>query len=230
MPRAALSKVSITQLVAELNKRKSKLAEMITQRDALTVQIDELQGLAGAEAPASTASAPAPKAAKRGKKGRRAMGKPLAEYVHAVLAATEEGLNVKEIEAKVRAAGYPTTAKTLYVPIMKVLSKGFKKVERGVYAVAGRAEKKTAAKAEKDPTAKRKKPAKFKMSAEQMILALLKGKSLTSTNINIAWKKAGRAGTASVTLGKMAKAKMLKREPLAKGQKGFAYTATPAPF
>ncbi len=127
MPKAALKNVSLKQLVAELNKRKAKLATLIRQRDSLDAQIKALEGL---DAPAD-----APKTTKGKKASKRATGKPLAEYVHAVLAATERGLTLKEIEAKVLAAGYPTTAESIYKPIMAVLSKGFKKVRRGVYAV-----------------------------------------------------------------------------------------------
>ena len=70
MPRAALSNVSLKQLVAELKKRQAKLASLIKQRDALNEQIEELEGLADAGT-AVAPPAPAPKAAKRREKARK---------------------------------------------------------------------------------------------------------------------------------------------------------------
>jgi hypothetical protein len=45
MPRPAFANVSAAQLVAELQKRKARLANLVKQRDALTSQIEELQSL-----------------------------------------------------------------------------------------------------------------------------------------------------------------------------------------
>jgi hypothetical protein len=75
------------------------------------------------------------------------------------------------------------------------------------------------------PVAKTAKVKKgmFNESASEMILGLLKGgKALSTTAINAAWKKAGRAGTASVTLSHMAKAGKVKREDL-KGTRANNY-------
>jgi len=219
MPRAKLSNVSLKQLMAELKKRQAKLADLVAQRDELTEQIAELEAVAGVEtAPAKRRGRPPGKA---GKKGARAAGKPLVEYVRGALAKVRKGLSVKEIEAKVLAAGYPTKAETIYGPIMKVLATGFKKVERGVYAL-----KKGAAAAVKAAAAPRKAGRKrgvFKETAEQFVLGLAKGGGATSAQVNKKWKAAGRAGTAAVTLSKLTKAGKLKREKLAEG-KGSTYT------
>jgi hypothetical protein len=77
------------------------------------------------------------------------------------------------------------------------------------------------------PVAKRvkgmRKRGSFKETAEQMILGLLSGgKSMTTAEINAAWQKAGRGGSADSTLGKLVKAKQLKRRKLKKG-KGSNY-------
>ncbi len=70
----------------------------------------------------------------------------------------------------------------------------------------------------KAPTIKRRKPGKFKQSADQLILSLLqKRKQTTTTDVNTAWKKDGRAGNANVNLSKLVKAKKIKRTTL-KGQ------------
>jgi chorismate mutase len=78
------------------------------------------------------------------------------------------------------------------------------------------------------PRAKRvkgmRKRGSFKETAEQMILGLLaSGKSMTTAEINAAWEKAGRGGSADSTLGKLVKAKKLKRRKLRKG-KGSNYS------
>ncbi len=77
------------------------------------------------------------------------------------------------------------------------------------------------------PVAKRvkgtRKRGSFKETAAQMILGLLaSGKSMTTAEINAAWQKAGRGGSADSTLGKLVKAKQLKRRKLKKG-KGSNY-------
>jgi DNA-binding transcriptional regulator YiaG len=69
------------------------------------------------------------------------------------------------------------------------------------------------------------KRGRAKQTGGEFILSLLKGrKSLTSKEINVAWKKAGRAGNADNTLSLMAKAKKVKRMKL-KGQRGSVYRA-----
>src|ERR1035437_1673066 len=66
---------------------------------------------------------------------------------------------------------------------------------------------------------------KFKQTGEQSILSLLKGrKALVTSQINQAWKKEGRRGTADVTLGLMVKARKLKRTKV-KGERGSRYSA-----
>jgi chorismate mutase len=157
MPRAALSTVSLKQLVAEIERRKTKLANLVAERDRLAGQIEELQALAGQPPPVA---APAPKAAKPGRKlrAKRATGKPLADYVREALAGSK-GLSLAEIEAKVRKAGYPTKAKKLYGPISKVVATGFNRVGRGIYALLGGAKAAVAAPkpAVAKPAAKAKK-------------------------------------------------------------------------
>ena len=77
----------------------------------------------------------------------------------------------------------------------------------------------------KPAATKRGKRSEFKQSREEFILSLLKGrKSLTSTEINAAWKKSGRAANADNTLSLMVKARKLKRTKM-KGQKGSEYRA-----
>ena len=214
MPRTALSKISIAQVVAELKKRQSKLADLVRQRDALNTQISQLQGLLGTEPTVV-------QIAKRGVKGRgRAGGKSLAQYVHEMLAAVPKGMSIADLEKRILAAGYLTSAKRIYKQVVAVLAKGgFKRIGRGIYVVKAMAK---AGRAAAKPKAGRKRGT-FKQTAEQFILGMLKAKPLSTRDVNAAWKKVGRAGSADVTLGKLVKAGKLKREKLPKGQKGSTY-------
>ncbi len=168
MPKAKLSNVSLLQLLAEVNKRKSKLSAMIAQRDALNAQIAEIESAAGAPAEPEkkagrkpgrkpgkkTKAVSAPKVKAAG--GRR--GKPLAAFVQEALAAAPKGLAVRDIENVVLAAGYVTKGKDLYNPIAAVMSKiGAKKVARGVYALGDKAAA---------PVAKEKKAGKVAAKAK----------------------------------------------------------------
>lgn len=71
----------------------------------------------------------------------------------------------------------------------------------------------------------RRKRGTFGQTAEEMILGLLAGRKVLTTNqLAGAWKKAGRGGSVDNTLSRMAKAKKLKRTPLG-GKKGSEYRA-----
>ena len=70
MPRAKLSNVSLKQLVAELDRRKSRLADLIAQRATIEMEIKELQSIPGAE-PAPAKAAPTLKAKGRRRKRRK---------------------------------------------------------------------------------------------------------------------------------------------------------------
>jgi DNA-binding transcriptional regulator YiaG len=72
---------------------------------------------------------------------------------------------------------------------------------------------------------KPQKRGRVEQTAAEFILSLLKGrKSLTSTEINAAWKKSGRPRNADNTLSLMVKARKLKRTKR-KGQRGSEYRA-----
>jgi hypothetical protein len=235
MPRPKLSVVSTASLQAELQRRLATVGNLIAKRDALDKQIAELQVMAG-QAPAVPQAATEVGKKLGRKPGRRpgrkpkavrATGKPLAEYVKEVLAAAAQGMALKDIEAAVLAAGYPSKAKTLYTPIMKVLPRaGAKKLGRGVYGLRGKPGRKAAKKdaAPAAPAAKTPRKRKtYAQTADQFVLGLVQGKGATTAEINAAWRAARRVGRADNTLNKMSKAGKLKREKLAEG-KGSTYT------
>jgi len=52
---------------------------------------------------------------------------------------------------------------------------------------------------------------KFKLTAEEMIAQLLKGKTMTTGQINKRWTRAGRGGNADNTLSKMTRENQIRR-------------------
>ena len=245
MPRAKLSDVSLKQLVAEIQRRKSRLADLLARReairkaiaehDAINMEIGELESL-GFSADVEQAPAAARRGRPPGRRGRkagalRATGRPLVEYVKQTLAAATKGLSVSEIERRVLESEYPTKAKRLYKQVMAVLAKGgFKKVTRGVYQLAGAARQAGKAAFQAAPAAVTKAPAKakakagrkrgqFKQTAEQLIFGLAKGKGAKTADINKAWTAAGRAGKADVDLSRLVKAGKLKRVKEGRGSR-----------
>jgi hypothetical protein len=238
MPRAALSTVSLKQLVAELERRRGRLVSLLAQREEINKEIATLEALGigpvAEQAPVAAARRGRPPG-KRGRKpgAKRATGKTLAEYVKETLAGATKGLSITEIEQRILSSDYPTKAKRLYKQIMLVLGKGgFKRVERGVYALAGAARQ--AGKAAIDAAVRavattpvkgraRSKRGEFPETGEQFILGLAKGKGKTSTAISEAWAASGRKGTPNVLLSKLSKAGKLHREKLAEGR-GSTYT------
>jgi hypothetical protein len=226
MARPKLSIVSTASLQAELQRRIAKLGDLVAQRDALDKQIAELQGMAGQAAAPKVGKKPGRKPGRK-PKAVRAGSKPLAEYVKEALAAAPKGMGIKDIEAAVFAAKYPTRAKTLYTQVVKVLAKiGAKKVGRGVYSLRGKPGRKPAAKTPASAAPAAKTPRKrrtYDQTADQFVLGLVQGKGATTAAINQAWKAAKRVGRADNTLNKMVKGGKLKREKLAVG-KGSTYT------
>ncbi|MCE9592358.1 MAG: hypothetical protein K8S99_17775 [Planctomycetes bacterium] len=71
---------------------------------------------------------------------------------------------------------------------------------------------------------RRRKRGTFAQTADEFVLGLLKGKKMTSREVNRAWKAAGRAGVSNSTLTKLAKAKKLVRRKT-KGERGGTYSA-----
>lgn len=86
------------------------------------------------QAQPTTAEAPAD--------GKRSAGRPLSStslraYVERVLADKPNGMSVPQILQAVKDAGYESQSKTLDKQIASTLASGFRRVERGVYALPG---------------------------------------------------------------------------------------------
>ena len=134
MPRAKLSNVSLSQLVGELKKRQSKLADMIAQRDALSREITELQGLAAPEAGKAAKPEAVPKKTRRHRRAKNKVG--LADALAGFLKGKKK-VAIGEAMEGVLAAGYKTTSKEFRKVVNKTLltDKRFKKIGRGVFTL-----------------------------------------------------------------------------------------------
>ncbi len=232
MPRMKLSNISSETLKKELDRRVARIGSLKAQRDSLDREITELEGLAG-QAISTPGRKRGPKPGRKrgpkpGRKAKVARGgaKTLRQYMQQVMAGAPDGMSIAAIEKAVIAAGYQTRAESIYNPILKVIRKGeYENVSRGVYALgsasaAKKAAKKAPAPAKVKGAGKRKK---YGQTAEQFVLGLVQGKGDTSSNINKAWKAAGRTGRADNTLNKMLNTDKLKRQKIV-GTKGSMYT------
>jgi hypothetical protein len=223
-----LSKMTIPQLRAEIARRQTgfpklqkKRAQLLKAIGTLDRQIAALGGRV--EKPAKPKGRP-PKAAK----SKASSGKSLVQCIKDLLAGSKGGIRIKDIVVAVQKSGYKSAAKDFYGLVAAVVrGDEFEKLGRGVYKLkTGKVAVKKARKAAKKaaaPKASRKRK-KYAQTAEQFVLGLVKGKGAISSDINKAWKAAGRTGRADNTLNKMLKASKVKRTPL-KGQKGSTYTA-----
>lgn len=130
---------------AVLDRLKSRRQKLQKDLAAVDAQITRLStGGKRRKKAAPKKAAPKRKLAKKaapkrkaavGPRGRRAKDGTLADYITKALAKAPEGLRAKDIDAAVRAAGYPTRSKDLYGQVATTLSdKGrFTKIRRGVY-------------------------------------------------------------------------------------------------
>ncbi len=78
------------------------------------------------------------KAGKTTRQARRATGKPLVEYLRKALGKASKGMRPVDIARSVREAGYKTYSKDFYGIVAAALrdKKNFKRMKRGVYALA----------------------------------------------------------------------------------------------
>ncbi len=78
-------------------------------------------------------------------------------------------------------------------------------------------------KASKKRTTKKKRRT-FSKTADEFVLDLVKGKSMTTAQINAKWKQTGRGATANNILSKLTTARKLKKEKVKDGR-GSSYRA-----
>ncbi len=227
-----LSRMTIPQLRAEIARRQTglpklekKRAQLLKAMGAIDRQIAALGGQVGqpAKPKGKPTKVTTPKAPS---------GKPLVQCIKDVLDRSKAGMRVKNIMVAVQKAGYKTTSKNFYHTVATtVRGDEFKKLGWGIYTLntgnvavkKAKKVRKAGAKKAAAPKASSKRK-KYAQTAEQFVLGLVKGKGAISSDINKAWKAAGRTGRADNTLNKMLKGAKLKRQKI-KGAKGSTYTA-----
>ncbi len=234
-----LSKMTISQLRAEIARRQTVLPKLHKERALLLKAIEtidrQILALAGQAAQPAKRKGGAPRADKA-KASSASSAKSLVQCIRDVLGGSKGGMRVKDIVPAVEKAGYKSAAKDFYnLVAAAVRGDEFTKLSRGIYTVkTGKVVKKVKKVSKKSPKAGYKKAAPSKASrkrkqyaqtAEQFVLGLVKGKGAITSDINKAWQAAGRTGRADNTLNKMLNNSKLKRTPL-KGKKGSTYTTT----
>ena len=134
MPRSRLSTMTIADLRQEIERRQKLLPKLIAQRDALSREIAELQGLAAPEARQAAKSEAAPKKTRKRRRAKNKVG--LADALAGFLKGKAK-VTIGEAMEGVLSAGYKTTSSDFrnVVNNMLLTDKRFKKVTRGVFAL-----------------------------------------------------------------------------------------------
>jgi len=134
MPRTKLSNLSIAQLKQEIARRQKLLPKLIAQRDALSREITELQGLATPEARKAAKPEAAPKKTRRRHRAKNKVG--LADAL-AVFMKGKKKVAIGEAIEGVLAAGYKTKSRDFrgVVNNMLLSDKRFRKVGRGEFTL-----------------------------------------------------------------------------------------------
>ena len=154
MPRTR----TIAEIRTELAAKEKQLAKLKARRSGLAKQLEGVDRQiavvsgGGRRAPRKVAAG----TAARGRKLPKNV-KPLTGYIRDVLAEAKGGMRVKDIMVAVQKAGYKTRSGDFYGLVATAVRDSFRKVSRGVYALA--ASKKPAKKKAKK-RAKRAKKAK----------------------------------------------------------------------
>ena len=139
-------KRTIQQLRTELQSKQRQLAALRAKRGKLAAQLAavdrQIAGLAGegtrrrrkaGRKPGRPKAAKAVKKARRA--GKRATGKPLAEFLQAVLKAAKGPMRIKDAMRAVTKAGYRSGSKDFYGIVATAIrdKAKFEKVGRGLY-------------------------------------------------------------------------------------------------
>ena len=143
---------SIQELRRELASKEKELDKLFAQRANLAGKlkaIDEKIQAMGGEPPKRSRGRARPRKLKKptgglrrgrkaGRQARRATGKPLVEYLRKALGKASKGMRPVDIARSVREAGYKTYSKDFYGIVAAALrdKKNFKRMKRGVYALA----------------------------------------------------------------------------------------------
>ena len=245
MPRpTALSKVSTASLQAEIERRVSKLTDLLKMREDLNRQIADLNVLAGqfgqsVAAPAPVVEEPKPLVKRRRRRKAKTakvaiepvLAKPVAmttgklgqydqtaeQFLLGLFVGGKVLTSADLWKAWTTAGRKGTAAKTLgkLVAERKLARRKIRGKKGSNYSLSNSAGSQAETVAIK-PVVKRaaKKPGQYAQTADQFVLGLLKGKTMTTQQLAAAWKKAGRGGTVDGQLSRLTKAGKLNRVSL----------------
>ena len=134
MPRSKLSTLNIADMRQEIERRQKLLPKLIAQRNALSREITELQGLVAPEAGKAAKPEAVPKKTRRHRRAKNKVG--LADALAGFLKGKKK-VAIGEAMEGVLAAGYKTTSKEFRKVVNKTLltDKRFKKIGRGVFTL-----------------------------------------------------------------------------------------------
>jgi len=142
MAKRALSSISVSELQAEISRRKKRVHTLVRKRNRLVQQLQQLDSEIEAEGGAEfVRMAPVGSGRKRGRPvgsggGRRPRNEAnLADSMESVL--TGKTMGVTELSEAVQKAGYRTMSPNFRTIVNQTLikDKRFKRVERGLYTV-----------------------------------------------------------------------------------------------
>ena len=227
MPRPALKNVSTAALQAEIERRVSKLADLLKLRDDVDAQIADLKTLAGQFRAAVAAEAPATPVRKyrrrkakiikvvgelvvvkpvveKGKRGSYGQAAP--EFVLGLFSGGKV-LTTKELAQAWGSAGRKGKVNKVVSVLVNAKKLARRKIKGGQgsnYSLVGSAAPKAVA-AMPMVTPAAKKPVQHSLTATDFILGLLQGKMLTTRQVNEAWRKAGRGGRIDTQLSRLVK-------------------------
>ena len=140
---SAIAKLTISQLMAEVERRRSRVGSLVAQRDDLTSQLEgvnaqiaELESIGGMNGLVPRRGPGRPKGSGKGhnRRGRRGNEKSLASVLQSVLRG--KTMNVADMAEAALKSGYKSTSKNFKTVVGLTLLKGkkmFKRVSRGQY-------------------------------------------------------------------------------------------------
>jgi hypothetical protein len=130
---------TIAELRKELRKKERMLSGILKRRKKILARLAKMDrnimAMAGEIPAAGKAARAVMKTGRKGRARRRASGKPLSDYLRAVLAKNPEGLRTKDIAKSVVKAGYKSFSKNFYGIVAAALQdrNQFKRQGRGTY-------------------------------------------------------------------------------------------------
>ena len=138
MPRKA-NVVSIKELRRILAAKEGQMERLLARREKLLSGLESVDAqIAAVGGDVPSGRTPSAKAPRPQRAAERATGRTLVDFTADVLKGASQGMRVKDVMVAVADAGYTSSSKDFYGIIAAALreNKQFKKLRRGVYALA----------------------------------------------------------------------------------------------